>query len=470
MDEMQVPSIDQEELEKLLRNDFQNCIAEVTEAVNKARTGAIIDDSEEPVRMATARLRQMIFQKAIQMKTDAAEAAFSPQKNKAGQRLRHKGRQAVSRDTVNGNIRVKRIRWWSNDYGCDDTIDQVLGIVADQVSVGVRQMCSRVAISQQGFRKAAKHLDHLAQIKISHERLRTIVEQEGQKLLQAQSKGQIETSVTPEKCKTAPDGPTRVYIGTDGVKVPMVTTEEKLKRRRKRGPKRKGSRRRVMRPGADNSYKEFKIATFYDQSNEHRHVIATAGDHEVLGRLVRRQAIRLGLNQFDQRLAIADGADWIHNQLTDKIPTLNEFILDFYHFSEHIWLVSNTCFGVGSQEAASFASELLHLAKHQGATEILLILASKRKTLRSASKREALEQLIGYISKRIGQCDYPRYVSEGWQIGSGPTEAMCKVLTYRLKGSGMRWDRQGAEPIMALIALEQSNAWESYWQSQNLAA
>jgi hypothetical protein len=78
MDEMQVPGIDRRKLEKLLKDDIQRCIAEVTEAVDKARIGAIIDDSEEPVRIATSRLRQMIFQKAIQMKTDAAEAAFSP--------------------------------------------------------------------------------------------------------------------------------------------------------------------------------------------------------------------------------------------------------------------------------------------------------------------------------------------------------------------------------------------------------
>lgn len=78
MDEMKVAGIDGRKLEKLLKDDIQRCIAEVTEAVDKARIGAIIDDSEEPVRMATSRLRQMIFQKAIQMKTDAAEAAFSP--------------------------------------------------------------------------------------------------------------------------------------------------------------------------------------------------------------------------------------------------------------------------------------------------------------------------------------------------------------------------------------------------------
>jgi hypothetical protein len=78
MDERHVPGIDRAELEKRLQEDFQRCLAEVVEAIDTARIGAIIDDSEEPVRLATSRLRAMIFEKAIQMKADAAEAAFSP--------------------------------------------------------------------------------------------------------------------------------------------------------------------------------------------------------------------------------------------------------------------------------------------------------------------------------------------------------------------------------------------------------
>ena len=78
MDERQVADIDREELEKRLKKDIERCMTAVIHAVDTARIGAIIDDSEEPVRMATSRLRQAIFEKAIQMKTDAAEAAFSP--------------------------------------------------------------------------------------------------------------------------------------------------------------------------------------------------------------------------------------------------------------------------------------------------------------------------------------------------------------------------------------------------------
>ena len=78
MDEIKLPEIEVEKLKELLREDFEYCIAEVAEAINTARPGAVIDESEEPVRIATGKLRQKIFQKALQMKTDAAAAAFSP--------------------------------------------------------------------------------------------------------------------------------------------------------------------------------------------------------------------------------------------------------------------------------------------------------------------------------------------------------------------------------------------------------
>lgn len=90
MDDVKVPGIDAKQLEKSLREEIERCLAAVVAAVDGARVGSIIDDSEEPVRVATGRLRQKIFEKAIQMKTDAAEAAFSP----SGPRRRGKPRSA----------------------------------------------------------------------------------------------------------------------------------------------------------------------------------------------------------------------------------------------------------------------------------------------------------------------------------------------------------------------------------------
>jgi hypothetical protein len=78
MDDVRLPAIDEEKLQKALQREFESCIKEVTRAVNEARAGAVIDESEEPVRKALAKLRQKVFERALQMKMDAASAAFSP--------------------------------------------------------------------------------------------------------------------------------------------------------------------------------------------------------------------------------------------------------------------------------------------------------------------------------------------------------------------------------------------------------
>ncbi len=61
---------------------------------------------------------------------------------------------------------------------------------------------------------------------------------------------------------------------------------------------------------------------------------------------------------------------------------------------------------------------------------------------------------------------YPKFQEMGRQIGSGPTESMCKATTQRIKGRGRRWDGDNAESVMALEALEQSGAWQDYWEAQ----
>ena len=365
---------------------------------------------------------------------------------------------------------MNRIYWWSAEEGRNDTIDRFIGIAASKVSIGVRRMCCRAAVSQQGFAKSSEHLKDLSQLSISYERLRQIVEAEGQLVLEVQRKRLLAAEFSAQDCKTSHKGPKRLYVGTDGVMVPMVTETEKSKRRKARAPKRTGVRRRRMHKGSDNAYKEFKIATFYNESNEHRQVIATSGNHEVLGRLLRREAKHLKLTDADQKIAVADGAEWIRKQLESKLPMLDSQILDFYHMSEHVWAAANICFNQGSDKAKEFASEILHIAKHDGPTVLLSRLMDELKKYRSKAKRKSLKGLIRYIAHRFEMCDYPKFIEQGWQIGSGPTEAMCKVLTYRLKGAGMRWDRPGADAMMALIALEQSNTWKSYWDLRKRAA
>ena len=71
--------IEPAELKQAMSQDFEQLVKETAEALNKARDGAIIADSEMIVREAMARFRQKVFEKAVQMKADkAAKAAFPP--------------------------------------------------------------------------------------------------------------------------------------------------------------------------------------------------------------------------------------------------------------------------------------------------------------------------------------------------------------------------------------------------------
>ena len=107
---------------------------------------------------------------------------------------------------------------------------------------------------------------------------------------------------------------------------------------------------------------------------------------------------------------------------------------------------------------------MLHRAKHEGYEAVRDHLVAWKAGLRGAKRRRAAEGLLGYVTERRDMVAYPAYLAAGRQIGSGPTESMCKATTLRLKGVGMRWDGDNAEAVMALEALDQSGEWQVYWK------
>jgi len=90
--------LDAAELEAAMQAEIKQLVKETADALNKARDGAIIADSEWVVRDAVARFRQRVYEKAVQMKADkAAKAAFSPsaqRKRNAAQGQGNTGRQS----------------------------------------------------------------------------------------------------------------------------------------------------------------------------------------------------------------------------------------------------------------------------------------------------------------------------------------------------------------------------------------
>jgi hypothetical protein len=367
-------------------------------------------------------------------------------------------------------VRVERVCWHCPSQGSSTPVDAFLDTAEATVSLGARELACRLNQNARSFDKAAENLARAAQIHLSGEKLRQLVEAEGKAVLAAQRSGELDLGWTAADCATEA-GPTRVYLGSDGVQVPVVTDAEKKARRQKVKEKRRrrGQKCRPLpraKAGADQKYKEFKLVAYYSEDQEHRHVVVTRGDCAVAGRLMRHDASRLRLDLADEKVANVDGADWIRNQIRRQSLPLDAVGLDFYHLADNVHKARRAAFGEEDAAGRAWAADVLHTAKHEGYQALWERLTAWRAGLRSPTKREAADGLLHYVAKREEMIRYPEFQAKGWQIGSGPTEAMCKTTTARLKGSGMRWDGDNAEAVMALDALAQSGAWKLYWRSR----
>ena len=72
-----MPQVDGESFVKAMRPQMEAMLVEVADAVNRAPDGQIIAGSEERVRDLFGALRRQAYETALQMRIDAAEAAFS---------------------------------------------------------------------------------------------------------------------------------------------------------------------------------------------------------------------------------------------------------------------------------------------------------------------------------------------------------------------------------------------------------
>ncbi len=72
------PTLSADVLLEQLRGRFERLCQDVTAAVNLAPAGQVINASEEKVRDLLANFRQATYETAVQLRLDAAQAAFSP--------------------------------------------------------------------------------------------------------------------------------------------------------------------------------------------------------------------------------------------------------------------------------------------------------------------------------------------------------------------------------------------------------
>jgi hypothetical protein len=138
-------------------------------------------------------------------------------------------------------------------------------------------------------------------------------------------------------------------------------------------------------------------------------------------------------------------------------------VVDYYHASERLWTLADLLFGKGRQSVGWVRKMQKWLLKPGGVNRVLHSAAALRDYYGLAkSKQAAFKTAYRYLRKRMKYMKYAAYRRLGVPLGSGVTEAGCKIVyTERLKLSGMRWQKRGAQTILNLRVLQLSGVWDA---------
>jgi len=216
------------------------------------------------------------------------------------------------------------------------------------------------------------------------------------------------------------------------------------------------------------------VAMVYNANSEHdstrpppRQVRYLSGFYDLqrLGRQLHREALEVGWTAAEQQIAISDGGTGLEDFFRTFFPKA-ECILDFWHAKEYLVELAKTMYPSDEAMRQSWTDEACHELKHEGGPAVRRRLETLDVSSASAEVRETHRCTLQYFRNHEHRMDYPRYVRNGWQIGSGPVESACKtVVGNRLKGGGMRWGAGGADAVCHLrgLYLSEPACWESFW-------
>lgn len=136
-------------------------------------------------------------------------------------------------------------------------------------------------------------------------------------------------------------------------------------------------------------------------------------------------------------------------------------ILDLYHASEKLWKAAQCFHREGSAEAEAFVRRYLQMlleGKVDSVRGLFQRYLNQQKL--TATKRKHLQEVITYFTTNRDRMRYDEYLAAGYPIGSGVVEGGCKhVIGDRFCLSGMRWEIEGAQPMLDLRVIQLNKEW-----------
>jgi hypothetical protein len=357
-------------------------------------------------------------------------------------------------DSLLGAVRIKR-----HYYHCgacrqgNFPRDRRLGLGTAHLTPAASEVASIAGVQTSFAQSAEVTLEKLCGLRLSESTVERVTEAAGARLAKLLSDKVTFGAHQPWAWQRDARGKTCAYVGADATGV------------RQQGENGAQADGRMASVGL-----LYNPRSKYDPRPPERHQVRyLAGfyDLDELGLQLRRQAAQVGWDEAEQQIALSDGGNGLEEFFRKNFPRA-ECILDFWHAKEHLVELSQSLWPDDEPTRRTWIDAQCHRLKHEGGRAVLDQLEALDVSQRSAAAQEAHRTHTQYYRNHVVRMDYPRYVANGWQIGSGPVESACKtVVANRLKGSGMRWGEDGTDAVCHLRALylSQPGQWESFWKN-----
>jgi hypothetical protein len=214
--------------------------------------------------------------------------------------------------------------------------------------------------------------------------------------------------------------------------------------------------------------------SLYDGAGERQHTTYVAARPEH-GRAIFLERMQREVEQVKRLYptahyqGLADGApeNW-----TFLEPLTQTQVLDFYHATQYLDRVAKVVHPRSRDAQKHWMQQHCHTLKHEGGAAARLLSEMEAISLPqrlSATLREGLQEAITYFRNHQHQMHYAEALRDHLPIGSGVTEAGCKVIIKaRLCAAGMKWKEQGAAIVLSLRTLSYSQGrWQQFWSKIN---
>jgi hypothetical protein len=380
-----------------------------------------------------------LVQQQLQTQLEAAETDYTGARQRRSKRYH----------TPLGTVELTRRVYGSQGGECLG--EKALGLPADGWFSQVKELGCALGVGSE-FANANRLLERWSGVSVSEHTLANHVEASGSELgalVTATSEAEAVCPVVSSVSAAAAPPRERpvFYIGADGIHTPM-------------------------RGGGTC---EAKVGVMFWETDhwrlcptraivKHREYVATLEGVDAFREQLNRCYTQTVQQQPHQVVFLGDGAAWIWLMATLLFPDAIQ-ILDFFHVSEYLWEVARQAFPSDADEQRSWVETQQAILKQSQWRSVIEAAQRLPPTTEALSGR--IERLVSYLSNNHHRIDYLSYRQQGLMIGSGVVESSNRrIVTVRLKQSGMFWSKFGAEAVMTLRAcyLSSSKRWQDFWR------